>query len=71
MIAGGTGITPMLQVLDHILAAPGDKTKVGCKAVPGAAGHCCSWNPCQWQHPVILSCVRGATYAQLAERMLR
>ena len=28
MIAGGTGITPMLQVLQRILANPADKTKV-------------------------------------------
>lgn len=28
MIAGGTGITPMLQVADHILNNPADKTKV-------------------------------------------
>eukprot|EP00775_Hariotina_reticulata_P004445 gene4445-4700_t len=28
MIAGGTGITPMLQVADHILDNPADKTKV-------------------------------------------
>lgn len=28
MIAGGTGITPMLQVVDEILANPADKTKV-------------------------------------------
>lgn len=28
MVAGGTGITPMLQVVDEILANPADKTKV-------------------------------------------
>ena len=28
MVAGGTGITPMLQVIDEILADPADKTKV-------------------------------------------
>jgi cytochrome-b5 reductase len=28
MVAGGTGITPMLQVADHILNNPADKTKV-------------------------------------------
>lgn len=28
MVAGGTGITPMLQVLEHILANPNDRTKV-------------------------------------------
>lgn len=28
MVAGGTGITPMLQVADHILDNPSDKTKV-------------------------------------------
>lgn len=28
MVAGGTGITPMLQVVDHILDNPDDKTKV-------------------------------------------
>jgi len=28
MVAGGTGITPMLQVVDQILADPEDKTKV-------------------------------------------
>ncbi|PNH07771.1 NADH-cytochrome b5 reductase-like protein [Tetrabaena socialis] len=27
MVAGGTGITPMLQVIDAILANPADKTK--------------------------------------------
>uniref|UniRef100_A0A8C4Q4F1 NADH-cytochrome b5 reductase n=1 Tax=Eptatretus burgeri TaxID=7764 RepID=A0A8C4Q4F1_EPTBU len=27
MIAGGTGITPMLQLIRHIVADPGDKTK--------------------------------------------
>lgn len=28
MVAGGTGITPMLQVVDEVLANPADKTKV-------------------------------------------
>merc|ERR1712000_687322 len=28
MIAGGTGITPMLQIVRHILKTPGDKTKM-------------------------------------------
>ena len=28
MIAGGTGITPMLQILREMLKDPGDKTKV-------------------------------------------
>ncbi|KAG2433618.1 hypothetical protein HYH02_012547 [Chlamydomonas schloesseri] len=28
MVAGGTGITPMLQVIDAILANPADKTKI-------------------------------------------
>lgn len=28
MVAGGTGITPMWQVLDHILDDPNDKTKI-------------------------------------------
>ncbi len=28
MVAGGTGITPMWQVLDHILGDPSDKTKI-------------------------------------------
>ena len=28
MVAGGTGITPMLQVIDEILENPADKTKV-------------------------------------------
>eukprot|EP00048_Salpingoeca_helianthica_P015339 m.226258 g.226258 ORF g.226258 m.226258 type:complete len:289 (-) comp16904_c0_seq1:123-989(-) len=28
MIAGGTGITPMLQVLDHVLADPADTTEI-------------------------------------------
>ena len=28
MVAGGTGITPMLQVAEHILSNPDDKTKV-------------------------------------------
>ena len=28
MIAGGTGITPMLQVIDEIIENPADKTKV-------------------------------------------
>lgn len=28
MIAGGTGITPMYQVIKHALGSPGDKTKI-------------------------------------------
>ena len=28
MVAGGTGITPMLQVVDEVLANPADKTKI-------------------------------------------
>jgi hypothetical protein len=28
MMAGGTGITPMLQVVDHIMRNPADKTQV-------------------------------------------
>ena len=31
-IAGGSGITPMLQVIDAILKNPDDNTQVGCKS---------------------------------------
>jgi ferredoxin-NADP reductase len=30
MIAGGTGITPMLQIIDAILSNPNDYTQVYC-----------------------------------------
>jgi hypothetical protein len=38
MIAGGTGITPMLQVIREMLKDKGDKTKVRGERVEGREG---------------------------------
>lgn len=72
MIAGGTGITPMLQVLDHILANPQDKTQV-CGAGGLAAGggvRACMQGLCELDAGGLASEPGGASQGERWEQLL-